>query len=226
MRSRDQTDWWWLVHWLQASVFSSSSSLHKNRNKINNSSADAASMATSVQWKQWILWKFRGHLYRRLVTSLKLWDDSWFVGNLIEESLSQNFRNILLQSLDSKTQCICFRDQNSYSLKQVLLCNLVTVMEALRYRVNMDPSITCFESCQGLNQMCWTRSWANNSFITKISSSEKLYQGYPCFYLASLGLKSHNELMQKPKETLLRGKQKHYLRSKGKGKSTPDKKKL
>ena len=117
---------------LQASV--SSSSLHKNRNKINNSSADAASMATLVQWKQWILWKFHGHLYR--LVSLKLWDDSWFVGNLIEESLSQNFRNILLQSLDSKTQCICFRDQNSYSLKQVLLCNLVTVMEALRYRVN------------------------------------------------------------------------------------------
>ena len=135
--------------------------------------------------------------------------------------LSQNFRNILLQSLDSKTQCICFRDQNSHSLKQVLLCNLVTVMEALRYRVNMDPSITCFESCQGLIQMCWTRSWANNSFITKISSSEKLYQGYPCFYSASLGIKSHNEVIKKPKETLLWGKQKHYLRIKGKCKSTP-----
>ena len=135
-------DWcWWVTSaLLQASVSSSSSSLHKNRNKLT------IVPQTQLPWQlrfngNNILWKFRGQLYRRLVTSLKLWDDSWFVENLIEESLSQNFRNILLQSLDSKTQCICFRDQNSHSLKQVLLCNLVTVMEALRYRVNMDPSL-------------------------------------------------------------------------------------
>ena len=94
-------------------------------------------------------------------------------------------------------------------------------METLRYAVNMDPSITCFKSCQGLNQMCRTRSWANNSFITKISSSEKLYQGYPRFDTASLGKTSHNELIQKTKESIHALKM-YYLQIKGK--STQDKK--
>ena len=133
MRSRDQTDWWWLVHCCRPQS--------PHRHYIKTGTRLTIVSQTQLPWQLWfngnnILWKFCGQLYRRLVTSLKLWDDSWFVENLIEESLSQNFRNILLQSLDSKTQCICFRDQNSHSLKQVLLCNLVTVMEALRYVVN------------------------------------------------------------------------------------------